>query len=171
MNSVLKNIIRVLVFILAQGLIFGQLDFGFGIHPMIYPLAILLLPFNTRPVWLLIIAFIIGIGVDFFMNTFGLHASAALMVAFIRPSIYRRFAPRDDYDLLKEPTASEWGYAWFLKTAGILVVVHHFWFFALEHFKWMAWKEIILSTLLSSLITLVIFILIQVFFFKKPKSI
>lgn len=166
----LINSIRILLFILAQGLIFGQLPLGFGIHPMVYTLAIILLPFNTKPVWLLIISFFIGVGVDFFMNTFGLHASAAVMLAFFRPSVYRRFSPRDDYDTQKEPTAKEFGYAWFLKVTSILVVIHHAWFFILEYLKWSAWKEILSNTILSTITTLVIFILIQVFFFKKPKS-
>src|SRR5690554_583407 len=171
MNYLLKNTIRLLIFVLAQGLIFGQLNFGFGIHPMIYPLFIILLPFDTRPVVLMLLAFLAGIGVDFFMNTFGLHASSAVLIAYLRPGIFKRFAPRDDYDLLKEPTATEWGYAWFVKVSGVIVVIHHLWFFSLEYFKWSAWKEIISSTVLSTLITLIIFILIQVLFFKKPKSV
>ena len=171
MNHFVKNTLRLLVFVLAQGLIFGQLSFGYGIHPMIYPLLIILLPFDTRPVILMLLAFLTGIGVDFFMNTFGLHASAAVLIAYLRPSIFKRFAPRDDYDLLKEPTAGELGYAWFIKVSGTIVIIHHLWFFSLEYFKWSAWKEIIMSTLLSSIITLIIFILIQVLFFKKPKSV
>lgn len=171
MNPIIKNIVRLLIFILAQGLIFSQLNFGFGVHPMIYPLFILLLPFDTRPIVLMIWAFVVGIGVDFFVNTFGLHASAAILVAYIRPAIFRQFAPRDDYDFLKEPTANEWGYKWFIKVAGITVLIHHFWFFLLEYFKLSAWKEIITNTIFSSIVTLIIFILIQVLFFKKSKTV
>src|SRR5690554_6480074 len=167
MNYLVKNTFRLLVFVLAQGLIFGQLNFGYGIHPMIYPLFIILLPFDTRPITLMFLAFLTGIGVDFFMNTFGLHASAAVLIAYIRPSVFKRFSPREDYDVLKEPIASEWGYAWFIKVSGTLVLIHHFWFFLLEYFKWSAWKEILLSTVLSAILTLIIFIVIQILFFKK----
>ena len=170
MNQFLKNIIRLFVFVLAQGLIFSQLNFGNGIHPMVYPLFILLLPFDTKPIVLMLWAFVAGVGVDFFTNTFGLHASAALLIAYFRPTIFRQFAPRDDYDALKEPTANDWGYSWFIKVAGITILIHHLWFFSLEYFKWSAWKEIITNTILSSIITLIIFILIQILFFKKSKS-
>lgn len=171
MNQFVKNIVRLFIFVLAQGFIFSQLNFGYGIHPMIYPLFILLLPFDTKPIVLMLFAFVGGIGVDFFVNTFGLHASAAVLIAYLRPTIFRQFAPRDDYDVLKEPTANEWGYVWFVKVAGITVLIHHFWFFLLEYFKWSAWKEIITNTILSSIVTLIIFILIQILFFKKSKSI
>jgi len=170
MNRIIKNSIRLIVFVLAQGLIFGQINFGYGVHPMVYPLFILMLPFETRPVVIMLLAFLAGIGIDFFMNTFGLHASAAVFIAYLRPAIFRQFAPRDGYDILKEPIAREWGYSWFIKVSIISIFLHHLWFFSLEYFKWSAWKDILLSTLLSSSITLIIFILIQVLFFKKSKN-
>lgn len=171
MRNSVKNIVRFLLFVLGQGLIFGPMDFGYGVHPMIYPLFIMLLPFNMRPISLLFIAFITGLGVDFFMNTFGLNASAAVMVAFFRPFIYNRFAPRDGYDLTKEPTADEWGYKWFVKVAIILISIHHFWYFTLEYFKWSALPEIFINTLYSTIATLLIFILIQALFFSKHKKV
>lgn len=165
-----KHIVRLLIFVAAQGLVFGQLEFGLGIHPMIYPLFILMLPFDTRPIVLMMLSFFVGIGTDFFMNTFGLHASAAVLVAYIRPELFRLFSPREGYDALREPTMSEWGFSWFFQVAGIAIIVHHAWFFLLEYFKWAAWKEILQNTVLSAIVTFVIFIVIQVLFFKKPKK-
>lgn len=171
MTGLVKHIVRMLAFVLAQGLIFGQLPFEWGIHPMIYPLFILMLPFDTRPVVLMIFAFFTGIGVDYFMNTFGLHASAAVLIAYVRPELFRLFSPRDGYDALKEPTMSEWGVKWFIQVAGITVLIHHIWFFLLEYFKWSAWKVILQNAFLSAIVTMTIFIVIQVLFFKKPKKV
>lgn len=171
MNNLLIHIVRLIIFVLAQGLIFGQLEFGAGIHPMIYPLFILMLPFDIRPIVLMIMAFITGLGVDFFMNTFGLHASAAVLVAYIRPELFRLFSPRDGYDVLKEPTANEYGFKWFFSVAGITIFIHHLWFFLLEHFKWTDMLQVLQKTILSSLITMVIFVIIQILFFKKHKTI
>lgn len=171
MNNLLVHIIRLVIFVLAQGLIFGQLEFGAGIHPMIYPLFILMLPFDISPILLMVMAFITGISVDFFMNTFGLHASAAVLIAYIRPELYRLFAPRDGYDILKEPTATEYGYKWFLYVAGISITIHHAWFFLLEHFNWSDWFIVLQKTILSVLVTMFILLVIQILFFKKPKTI
>ena len=171
MNNLLTHITRLVIFVLAQGLIFGQLEFGAGIHPMIYPLFILLLPFDISPLLLMVMAFITGISVDFFMNTFGLHASAAVLIAYTRPELYRLFSPRDGYDVLKEPTASEYGYKWFLYVAGITTIIHHTWFFFLEHFKWSDLLVVLQKTFLSALVSMFILVVIQVLFFKKPKSI
>jgi len=171
MNNLLIHIVRLIIFVLAQGLIFGQLEFGAGIHPMIYPLFILMLPFDISPILLMVMAFITGISVDFFMNTFGLHASAAVLVAYVRPELYRLFAPRDGYDVLKEPTMSEYGYKWFLYVAGIATIIHHLWFFLLEHFSLSDWLIVLQKTTLSTLVTMSILLIIQILFFKKPKTV
>jgi hypothetical protein len=171
MNNLLTHITRLVIFVLAQGLIFGQLEFGAGIHPMIYPLFILMLPFDMSPILLMILAFITGVSVDFFMNTFGLHASAAVLIAYTRPELYRLFSPRDGYDVLKEPTASEFGYKWFLYVAGITITIHHAWFFFLEHFKLSDWLIILQKIILSVLATMFILLIIQILFFKKPKTV
>lgn len=171
MTGFTLHIVRMFIFIVAQGLIFGQLEFGFGIHPMVYPLFILMLPFDTRPVVLMILAFFTGLGVDFFMNTFGLHTSAAVLVGYLRPELFRLFSPRDGYDVLREPAMSEWGFQWFFQVTGTSILIHHTWFFLLEYFKWSAWQDIIQSSFLSAIVTFIIFIVIQVLFFKKPQKV
>lgn len=171
MKAFLKHIGRMVLFILAQGLLFGQLEFGYGIHPMIYPMFILLLPFDMRPIPLMLTAFITGLGVDFFMNTFGLHASAAVLVAYFRPELYRLFSPRDGYDMLKEPTLAEWGVSWYFRVAGITLLIHHLWFFTLEYFSFSSWTIVLRNTILSGVASLLICFAIQILFLKKPKRI
>lgn len=165
------HIARFFVFVLAQGLIFGQLELGWGIHIMIYPLYILMLPFEIGAIALMFIGFLTGLSVDFFMNTFGLHASAGLLVAYMRPQLYRLFSPRDGYDILMEPTIASLGFKWFLSVSGIAVLTHHLWFFILELFRFSDFFYMLQKTIISSVLTLLIFILIQVFFFKKEKKI
>jgi hypothetical protein len=164
------HIVRFFVFVLLQGLVFGQLELGMGIHIMIYPLFILLLPFETSGIALMFIGFITGLSIDFFMNTFGLHASAGLLVAYIRPQLYLLFSPRDGYDILQQPTASSLGFKWFLSVSGIAVLIHHLWFFILELFRLSDFFYLLQQTLLSAVFTLLVFILIQLLFFKKEKS-
>lgn len=164
------HIIRFILFALAQGLVFGQLDFGFGIHPMIYPLFILMLPFDLGAIALMVIAFMMGISIDFFMNTFGLHASSAVIIAYFRPELFKLFSPRDGYESFRQPSASDLGYKWFLSVAGLMILIHHVWFFFLEYFKLSEWMYILQKSIFSGLFTLLIFVLIQIIFFKKQKA-
>ncbi len=169
MIGIYIHIIRFFLFVLAQGLIVGQLDFGFGIHPMIYPLFILLLPFDMSAIALMIIAFVTGVSVDFFMNTFGLHASAAVIMAYFRPELFKLFSPRDGYESFRQPSVVDLGYKWFISVSSLMVLIHHVWFFFLEYFRLSDVLYILQKTFLSGALTLLIFVLIQIIFFKKQR--
>ena len=167
MNDIVKYISYFVGLIIAQTLIFGQLEFGLGLHIMIYPLFLIVLPFDIKPVFLMLIAFAMGIILDAFSNTFGLHASASVLIAYLRPELYRLFAPREGYDILMKPSVRDLGINWFVSVTGIVILIHHFWFFFLEFFKWSAWFSILKNTILSGLITIFIVLAIEILFTKK----
>lgn len=170
MRTFLVHITRFVFFVMAQSLIFNQLEVGFGIHPMIYPLFILLLPFEINTLLLLLIAFVTGLSIDAFSNTYGLHTSSLLVVAYLRPFIFEIFSPRDGYDSNKEGSISEMGQRWFIYVFGILLLVHHLWFFTFEMFKWNEFFFILQKTILSLPISYMLCILLQVVFVSKPKE-
>jgi len=167
MNDAVKYISYFVGLIIAQTLIFGQLEFGLGLHIMIYPLFLIVLPFDIKPVFLMLIAFAMGIILDAFSNTFGLHASASVLIAYLRPELYRLFAPREGYDILMKPSVRDLGINWFVSVTGIVILIHHFWFFFLEFFKWSARFSILKNTILSGLITVFIVLAIEILFTKK----
>jgi hypothetical protein len=66
MSNLLKNIIRFVLFILFQWYILDQIPpLHRFIVPYLYFLYILWLPFNMNRFWLLIIAFLFGLSLDF----------------------------------------------------------------------------------------------------------
>lgn len=167
MNDLIKYISYFVGLIIAQTLIFGQIEFGSGLHIMIYPLFLIVLPFDIKPIFLMLIAFAMGIIIDAFSNTFGLHTSASVLIAYLRSELYRLFAPREGYDILMKPSVKDLGIKWFISVAGIVILIHHFWFFFLEFFKWSAWISILKNTILSGLISLFIVLAIEILFTKK----
>lgn len=170
MSPIFKNSIRFILFILAQGLIFSQLEIGFGIQIMIYPLYILLLPLEMGVIWAMLISFIMGLSIDIFMNTFGLHASAAVLIGYIRPELLKLFAPRDGYESFTEGNINQMGYRWFISVFSIITIIHHLYFFFLEQFKLSELLYVLQQTILSGILSLIVAILLQVVFFKKPKT-
>ena len=167
MNIILKHSIRFVFFLLIQVLILNQIEIGFGIQILIYPLFILLLPVDIGVISLLFISFCLGLLIDSFSNTYGLHASSALIFAFLRPSIFKLFDSRDGYDVLLETNIFNLGNVWFIKTFGVLLIIHHFWFFLLEMFKFNEFGYILQKTILSAPISFAMCILLQYLFVKK----
>lgn len=170
MSSVVKHILRFFLFFLVQVLVLNQIELGMGIQIMIYPLFILLLPVEMSVFTLMIIAFVLGLSIDSMSGTFGLHASSLLAFAYFRPMIFNLFAPRDGYDILLETNIFTMGMGWFIKTFGILMLIHHFWFFMLEMFKLNEILFVLQKTGLSVVMSIMICILLQYLFLRKPKS-
>lgn len=170
MNIAIKIAIRFLLLTFIQVLVLNQIEVGFGIQFMIYPLFIFMLPVETNVILLLFAAFAQGFIIDAMSNTYGLHASSLLVFAYFRPIIFKIFAPRDGYDPLLETNLLSMGFGWFLRTFGLLLIMHHFWFFLLEMFKWNEIVFVLQKTGLSSLASFLMCVLLQYLFIRKRQE-
>ncbi len=170
MDIIVKPLIQFFGLLLLQVFILNTIEPGMGIYLMAYPLLIAILPFSYKVVTVLSISFLMGFMVDLFSNTFGLHASAAVTMGMARPLLYKYFAPRDGYDILRQPNVLDMGLRWHILTFGSLLFIHHIWFFLLESFRFDNIASALIKTLLSGSLSLIICLIIQYLFFKKEKS-
>ena len=170
MNEIVKHFWRFVIFLIIQVLVLNQLEIGFGIQIMVYPLFIMMLPFEINIFLLLGLSFLLGIGIDTFSNTYGLHASSLLLFAYLRPVIFKLFEPRDGYDALAVPDLFSMGFKWFIKSFGILIVAHHLWFFILEMFKLNEILYVLQKTSMSFVISFVLCILMQFILIRRLKK-
>lgn len=170
MKLITTQLIRFILFLLIQSLVFNQLEIGLGIQIMIYPLFIMLLPFETSILLLLVLAFVMGLSIDAISDTYGLHTSALLIVAYMRPIIFKIFSPREGYDTIKEASFIEMGQRWFISVYGLLLLIHHLWFFILEMFSMSELGFILQKTILSVPLSFLLCIFLQVIFIAKPKD-
>ncbi|MBK6818574.1 MAG: rod shape-determining protein MreD [Bacteroidetes bacterium] len=83
--------------------------------PLIYPLILLLLPVNT-PHWLtMLLGFMVGITMDLFSNTPGVHASACVVLGYVRPYLLNLFFQQNIKELGDTvPTLFRMGFRSFL---------------------------------------------------------
>ncbi|NBR13662.1 MAG: hypothetical protein EBQ94_05970 [Flavobacteriales bacterium] len=170
MNSITKNIVRYVLFTIIQALIFNRLEIGFGIHLMVHPLFIMLLPFEINVFVLMLLAFSMGAIIDVFSNTYGLYASSLLLMAYFRPIIFKFYSPREGYDPLKEPSIVDMGSRWFLLVFGYLLLIHHFWYFLIEIFRIDEFLFILQKTIFSLIASFLLCLLIQTFLIKKSSA-
>jgi len=168
-SDVIKNSIQFIFLVLFQVLILNNIQLSGYLNPFLYVLFILMLPFQT-PKWLvLILAFIVGISVDMFSDTGGLHAAASVLMAFLRDPILRLISPREGYDPVQSPTIQQFGFGWFFSYAGVLIFAHHCTLFYLEAFYFTGFFSTLFRVILSSLFSLML-VFISQFFFSNPKS-
>lgn len=169
MANILINALRFILFAFVQVVVLNNLELGWGIYPMLYPLFILLLPFNMGPTTLMIFAFVFGYVIDVFSNTFGLHASSAVFLAYMRPYIFKLFAPRDGYESMDESSIYTMGSRWFFYVYGTMLLIHHAWFFVFELFKWNEWLLFFRKLILSVPASFILSLIVQYIFVSKKK--
>jgi hypothetical protein len=130
----------------------------------------MLLPFEMGVISLLGLAFLLGIIIDVFSNTYGLHASSLVMMAYFRPMLFKFYGPREGYDPLKEPNVFDMGNRWFTLVFGFLLLIHNFWFFLVESFQLNQFLFILQKTIFSTVPSFLICLLLQSFLIKKSKT-
>jgi len=167
MYIISRNIIRFLVVVIFQVLVMDNVMINGYMVPYIYLLFILLMPFET-PRWIqLFSGFILGLGIDLFEHTPGMHTFATVLIAFVRPYLLILLAPRDGYEPDTFPRVHYYGFIWFLKYTLIIIVIHHFALFYLEVFQLKDFLSTLLRVILSSILSASTIVLSQYFVFRK----
>jgi rod shape-determining protein MreD len=165
----LFNLIRFVVLVLLQVFLLKNISLYNLSVPYLYILFILLLPFETPNVLLFALSFLLGLTVDAFYDTPGLHAASCTLLAFVRVLFISITVQKDGFDNEPEPTLGNMGFRWFFTYAAILTIFHHFFLFNLEVFRLDEIQYTLLRFLSSTVFTLFL-ILISSFLFYRRKE-
>ena len=131
---------------------------------------LLFLPLRTPIVVQLLLSFGMGLMMDIFFNTGGLHAAAAVLLGFLRPWVLRILTPRDGYDSGDTVNVHQMGWQWFGVYLLLLVLLHHAAFFVLELGSFRHFGTTLAKILVSALFTSVALLIIQLLFFPVRRG-
>ena len=166
-NSILRFGLIFILLILLQVLVFNNIQFSGYINPYVYIMFILLLPVEVPSWLLLVLSFAIGLVMDFFSGSPGIHTSATVLAGFVRPYVLRIISPRDGYEAGSDPSMFTYGITWFFTYTLLIVIVHHTALFYLEVFRFTDFFRTILRVMLSSLFSITFILLIE--FYRRGK--
>src|ERR1700749_3576567 len=150
---IIINIIRFFVLVFMQVFLLKNITLYNLSTPYLYILFILLLPFETPNLLLFALAFILGLTIDAFYDTPGLHTAACVLLAFVRILFISITVQKDGFDNEPEPTLSMMGFRWFLTYALTLTFIYHFFLFNLEVFRFSEIPYTLSRFVLSSIFT------------------
>ena len=131
---------------------------------------LLFLPLRTPIVVQLLLSFAMGLTMDIFYDTGGLHAAAAVLLGFLRPWVLRLLTPRDGYDSGDTVNVHQMGWQWFSVYLVLLVLLHHAAFFLLELGSFRYFSLTLGKTLVSALFTGLTLLIIQLLFFPVRRG-
>ena len=163
----IKYIFLFVLSVLIQTLVFDNIQISNYINVLFYILFILLLPINTNKFLVLVLAFFLGLSIDIFNSTQGLHASATVLLAFLRPFVLEIYAPREEYDINKTPGIKNYGFSWFIKYCLTLILIHHIFLFSIEIFNFSHFFFALGKAIISSFFSLIFVVLGHLLFNKN----
>jgi len=166
-NLILRFGLFFILLIVLQVLLFNNIQFSGYVNPYIYIMFVLLLPVEIPSWLLLLLSFVMGLILDFFSGSPGMHSSATVLTGFVRPFILRVISPRDGYEARSEPSMMAYGFRWFLIYTVLIVLVHHTALFYIEVFRFADFFRTMLRVLLSSLFTVTFILLIE--FYRRGR--
>lgn len=164
-NSFLRFGLIFILLVLAQILLFNNIQFSGYVNPYVYILFILLLPIEIPAALTLVLSFGIGIIIDFYSGSAGMHASASTLAGFVRPFVLRSVSPRDGYEPGAQPSMLSYGFRWFFIYSAVITLIHHAALFLIETFSVIDFFSTFLRAILSTAFSLTFILIIE--FYRK----
>jgi rod shape-determining protein MreD len=151
----IREIGRLLLILVLQVLLFNHMHIAIWGFPMVYILFLINLS-PRLPKWAeLFIGSAIGIIMDIWYSSLGIHMAACVTIAFVRPLLLANMV--QDIERIKDNVKGiTIGTLEYAKIVVILTIIHHFIVFALEAWNWSQWWIVLLQTLISSAMTITI---------------
>ena len=166
-NSITLNISRFVLLVLLQVLIFNHINFLGYINPYVYILFILLYPINTNRQLFIFLSFLLGLTIDIFSDSGGIHAAACATIAYTRP-LFLKFSFGTSYEhQTLRIGSSEIGQR--ISYFTTIILLHHIVLFSMEVFNTSNILLIIKKSLFSGIFTLIMCLILTVLFSRSSK--
>ena len=171
MTVVLKYFLRFSLLMLVQVYVLDNINLHQMVTPYLYFLFLLWLPFNINRSLLMIIGFAVGFSLDSFRHQPGFHASACVLIAYLRPFIVNLLIPQEgaETNYLAPSMQSLGGLLPYLVFSGVLAFLHNAWVFFLEAWQFGNIWYFLIKTLLSTAVTLILILITELIFPRKQR--
>lgn len=171
MSDLVKNIFRLLIFVLVQVYVLNKIP---HLHrfviPYLYFLFVLWLPFSMTRLSLMLTAFATGLLLDYFTNSPGLHAAACVLIAYIRPFLIGVLIPKDTAEFnYREPSPRAMGWAPYMLYVFLLTLIHHTYLLFLELLHFGTVVDFLIKVLATTAISMLLIITVELLFPRRLK--
>ncbi len=164
-NIIFSYSIRFIVLVLVQVLILNQINFLGSINPYLYVIFICLFQVNNNRMVFLFLSFLLGLTIDVFSDSGGVHAAASVTIAFIRPVVLKFcFGSVYEHQTIKFKNV-DFGAKIFYFI--IMVLIHHLILFLFEIFNLSEILLILKKTLFSGIFTILLCVVTSIIFSRK----
>lgn len=158
---------RFILLILIQLLVLNHVYLGSYVIPMLYLLAILMLPTDMKRIPMLLTAFSTGLLIDIMNNMLGFHALACTVMVMMRILFADRILTRGEPTTVSTPSIYTVSPQYFISYLLILLTIFYLVFYTVELFGFRSFGDLLFATVTSTVATALLAVLYQFIFLKK----
>lgn len=172
MRYIIQNSFRFLLIIFIQVFILSKIPpLHQFIVPYFYFILILWLPFKTSRAALLFYGFLVGLIIDMFYKTPGLHTAASLLIAFMRPYIINLLLPKEVTEWGdEEPTRFSMGSLPYSTYILFLTILHNGYLIFLEWIQFGSFLYFLGKLVGTSMVSLLLILIAELFVHRKTRT-
>jgi len=152
---------------LLQVLIFNEFLFSGFLNPYVYILFLILLPPSLSRSSILLISFAMGLVLDIFENSAGVHAASCTAFAYLRPVLLNVLLKKNQDETRESLNLGEVGFIFIAIYCLLSVLIHHFFLFAIEAFSFEHLSTLLTRTVHSSLFSFLFILLYLLWNLRK----
>lgn len=170
-NRIFISVLGFILFLMAQVLLLKNLVLFGSAFCFLYVLYILLLPVDLKIIPTLLIGFALGLSVDFFYDTMGIHTASILVIAFVRKQWLSILTPTGGYDEDLSPNMLNMGLGWFFTYALPIFLLYNGLFFFIESWGTQLFFPVLQKIMASVIFVFLMSIIVQLLFYRRRRGI
>lgn len=169
MSRIIEYIIFFAAVVVAQLLLFDNIQITGYLNIIIYPIFVILLPANIKGGFLLLSTAALGCVADIVSGTMGLYSIALVLLGFIRGGVLRVFVREDVLDSIIIPNSGSLGLKQFLEYLSLMTIVFFTVVMMLERLTFDYFSFTLIRILFSSVVSICVMYALQLPFSKGKR--
>jgi rod shape-determining protein MreD len=165
-RTLVTDILMIVLLIALQIFVLNRITLFGKYTPVLYPVFVMFYPFFRNKFQFLALSFLLGLGIDSFLYTWGINAFATVIIAYFRTLIFRTSTDTST-DFFSFQSLQWSQYLFFIFSS---IFLHQFLVQSIEFFKLSRSFEILMNILATSAISF-IFILLYALAFKIKQKV
>ena len=165
-KNLIKTLIYFVLFVSIQVLVLDNIHLFRIATPFLYLYVIVKMPVNATRSTVIFISFLLGIVIDMFSNTLGMHAAACSLAGLIRNPLLFTFSEKEITENMT-PSYRTLGIRAFLKYAVSLVVIHHVALFLIESISLFDPVFLIFRIFANVILTVLFIFIVEAFIIER----
>lgn len=165
-RNILSDLLFIVILVVLQIFLLNRLTIIDLYAPVLFPIYVMFFPFNRSQFQFLGTSFLLGLGIDIFLGTWGINAFATTFIAFIRTQLFRTSADSSADFFSFE--AMQW--TQFLGFIFLNLLIHQTLAQSIEYFKLSRLLELLLSIGITTIYSFV-FVVFYVLIFKIKQKV